>query len=184
MLVDRARTRAMNDFKFDARFAAIRDTMKKLHDAPSTYGKPEDLATLEAFGSEIVPTTLFILKYNSQADSAGLYLQYAKWKAAEALNPLLATAYAKDQFAPLAAIRLDAKRAYPQINYLFGQKDNQASAIALAQLGEKRAVTVVIGFIDNDTLPWADEVSVALMVATGQQRRNRGPWLEWWAATG
>lgn len=181
--MDYARSRTLN-VKLHPRVSEIRDLMKKMHDGFGTYGKPEDAEALAAMGPEIVPTVLHLVRTDSQMESGQLYLLMGRWKAAEAMDYLIAASYRGSEYAPLAAARVDREKAYPHLKFLFEQKESFAAALGLAALGEKRAVPAVIKWLPNVSLPWSDEVASALATATGKKIRLPHEWKKWWDEEG
>jgi hypothetical protein len=186
--MDRCRLLAFQNFQLDGHIDEIRTLMAKLNRDFAIKDSLKDQQTLADMGATIVPTTMFILNNNYQGlDSQFLYQLYSQWKSKEALNYLLDKSYQNNEFAPLAAVKINKETASKQLQYLFEQdsdKPHLGVAIALTWLGEKQAVPVVMKYLPDMRPTWSDEVTSALTNATGQKFVTSRDWVVWWQKSG
>ena len=178
--MDYCRAHAFNNMQVDPNIIAIGALMQKLNRNWANSG--DDGKTLEAMGKGIVPTTLLLLRNNYEGyDSAALYNAYADWGATETVGDLLARSYKGEIFAPLAALHLNKAVAYPQLERLYTH--NVGAALALASLGEKRAVPFIARRATENGVAWSEQASQALTLCTGLTKKA-WEWEKWWQQEG
>lgn len=189
--MDECRARAFMDFKFDARFPQILDVMQKL--AEGGRSNEDAVKALAALGPEIMPTTLYILNNPDiqhpveSAESAALINQYREWNARETVPYLFGVCYRWNQSpggraAAMAVALLDKDAARPHLERLYTK--SVGAAIALAYLGDKRAVPYIMAerVMPGRSQP-LDKIE-ALKRATGKTFETLGEWGVWWRDEG
>ena len=179
--MDLCRTQTFNDFTLDSRFKDIYDLLPKCTAWPIV--KDEDRKALLTMGPESAPTIFFITSNSYRQGVPAFFLEACvDWKIPGMFDRLLAYAYSGSAWSPPILLRLDKARAYPHLVYLY--RTNPGAAIALASLGEKRAVPYIcraLGRYDNQ---FDQDAARALAVATGKTMAGWWEWRDWWDREG
>lgn len=191
------RARVFHNYAFGLHLNQVRALMHKLNTSFDGYGETPDAQQLAALGPGIGPAMLWILQNSfGEYDSGVAYTLLAKWKTPGAANYLIGRCYLNqtiDQFeehgalyAPLPALKLDRARTYPQLQFLMER--SLGAAVALASLGEKRPIPVIMRAMSNPKATFngssRPETLLALSTATGQQFKTPDEWLTWWKKAG
>lgn len=200
-----AKKGAFADLQFTPNFSAVRAGLMELSKGGSPWGpeKEAKVKELAALDKSAARDALPLLN-NYWAPGAAMETPAAlRWLAADAqaappgaFEYLLSRLYDgtqkdSDFFAALdlryeAALgiaRLDAARAKPHLEQLFAAGEFGA-AVALAALGEKKAVPLIMEKAANMSLRSYDDVLAALAKATGKEFPRYFEWTKWWQAEG
>jgi len=180
------RASAFSDFRMHEKFPEILARMKKMRDSSGGWGRDEDRETLAAMGPAIVPTAIFIMNNHYAHESGALFDLFREWGAKEAVPLLLEIVYGRQRgyatyYAPSPAVALDREAAYPQLGRLYPK--SQGAALALAQLGERRAVPYLIRD-PGISRRWHAMVMPVLRKVTGQKFVNWYQLNQWWEKDG
>ena len=160
--------------------------MKALQRAVGPYGREADQAKLRAMGKAVAPTTLHILRNWDPYVSGALFDLYAEWGFREAAPDLLAALLrfpsGAGAYAAVPAARLDPKLARPQLEPLANKQLTPAAALAL--LGQRRAVPLVMAQLRRVDPPKMAHVSAGLAAVTGKRFHTWAEWVRWWRDEG